>query len=304
MELGERLTGKVTIVRKRRADGDMQYILKTTHTNCLEEPTNNDELQILQLVGRHQNLIRKHHSNKNWYNGNTQILLEYINGRSLNGLHIQDEVQLSRVANQILEALTHIHKKSIAHMAIQPDHVLVNPNMTVKLCSFGHSKIIEAAMCRVIPSLERAAVRPALPNHGAQYLSPEAIQAASSRRGLNALNLFQQDVWGTGMVVWELFVGHYPLAQVDFSANLDTIHRAITDSLPLQEVPGATEELIDFLNSCLNVNAQERSTVATLHSMLLLLSRQMQMPTPRFIIVANLKDQSEISNSENTVSSE
>ncbi|XP_019198400.1 PREDICTED: mitogen-activated protein kinase kinase 4-like [Ipomoea nil] len=237
MEPGERLTGKVTIVRKRRAGADMQYILKTTHTNCPKEPTNNDELLILQLVGRHQNLIRMYHFEKNWFDGNTEILLEYINGQSLRGLHIQDEVQLSKVANKILEALTHIHKKSIAHLAIQPDHVLVNQNMTVKLCSFGHSKIIEAAMSRVIPSLERVAVRPALPNHGAQYLSPEAIQAASSRRGLNALTLFQQDVWGMGMIIWELFVGHYPFVGVDFSANLDTIRRAITDSLPLQEVP-------------------------------------------------------------------
>ncbi|KAG0475634.1 hypothetical protein HPP92_015320 [Vanilla planifolia] len=59
--------------------------------------------------------------------GEIQILLEYMDGGSLEGHQISSERLLADVARQVLSGLAYLHRQRIVHRDIKPSNLLVNP---------------------------------------------------------------------------------------------------------------------------------------------------------------------------------
>ncbi|CAN1143721.1 Mitogen-activated protein kinase kinase 4 [Linum perenne] len=96
-----RLTGRV-------------FALKVIYGNHEDSVRNQicREIKILRDVN-HLNVVKCH----DMYdaNGEIQVLLEFLDGGSLEGAHIANESNLSDVARQILSGIAYLHRRKIVH---------------------------------------------------------------------------------------------------------------------------------------------------------------------------------------------
>jgi serine/threonine protein kinase len=68
-------------------------------------------------------------------NGGT--LFDYLN--EVTCLNIKEAAEYLK---DIIEALTHMHDKSIAHRDIKPENIVISSEGVAKLCDFGWSAIV------------------------------------------------------------------------------------------------------------------------------------------------------------------
>ena len=76
------------------------------------------------------------------HNGEIQVLLEYMDRGSLEGMHVANEHQLSNLACQILAELAYLHWRHVVHRDIKPLNLLLNTRNQVKIADFGVSRIL------------------------------------------------------------------------------------------------------------------------------------------------------------------
>ncbi|KAM1052729.1 hypothetical protein FF1_000235 [Malus domestica] len=73
------------------------------------------EIEILRNVDK-PNVVKCHDLFD--HNGEIQVLLEYMDGGSLEGQHIGNEKALSNLARQILSSFAYLHRRKIVHRDI------------------------------------------------------------------------------------------------------------------------------------------------------------------------------------------
>jgi len=101
------------------------------------------EIEILRDVDN-PNVVKCHDMFD--HNGEIQVLLEFMDGGSLEGTHIPQEPQLSDLARQILSGLAYLHRRHIVHRDIKPSNLLINTRKQVKIADFGVGRILEQTM--------------------------------------------------------------------------------------------------------------------------------------------------------------
>jgi mitogen-activated protein kinase kinase 4/5 len=119
------------------------------------------EIQILRDVDD-PNVVKCHEMYD--HNAEIQVLLEYMDGGSLEGKHIPQENQLADVARQILRGLAYLHRRHIVHRDIKPSNLLINSRKQVKIADFGVGRILNQTMDPCNSSVGTIA-----------YMSPERI---------------------------------------------------------------------------------------------------------------------------------
>ncbi|XP_061355931.1 mitogen-activated protein kinase kinase 5 [Gastrolobium bilobum] len=198
------------------------------------------EIQILRDVDD-QNVVRCHDMYD--HNGEIQVLLEFMDGGSLEGKHIPHEQQLADLARQILKGLAYLHRRHIVHRDIKPSNLLINSRKQVKIADFGVGRILNQTMDPCNSSVGTIA-----------YMSPERINTDINDGQYDA---YAGDIWSLGVSILEFYMGRFPFA-VGRQGDWASLMCAICMSQPPEAPPTASPEFRDFVSRCLQRDPSRR----------------------------------------------
>lgn len=180
----------------------------------------------------------------------TVLVLELAAGGELQRLLDTDEClgepEARKAMRQILEGLSFLHERNIAHLDLKPQNLLVmaeEPNADIKLCDFGISRVIE-------PGTE---VREILgtPDYVApEILSYEPISLAT-------------DVWSVGVLGYVLLTGYSPFGgETKQETYLNISQCSLT--FPSELFSDISSTARDFIKSALVLDPRLRPSVKKL----------------------------------------
>jgi serine/threonine protein kinase len=163
------------------------------------------------------------------------VVVEYAGGGGLDAwigtpgapLPVRQVVQWGR---QIAQALAYLHHLGIVHRDLKPANILVTQDLRVKLADFGAASTMQGR--RQLWHL------PTPPEGTPEYLSPEQITGQHGDE--------RSDVYGWGVVMYELLTGHVPFTGPDpFAAMTSHLNDV---PIPLRErradVPPGLEAVV------------------------------------------------------------
>ncbi|PSS18167.1 Mitogen-activated protein kinase [Actinidia chinensis var. chinensis] len=181
--------------------------------------------------------------------GEIQVLLEYMDGGSLENNQIHHEPTLADLSRQILSGLYYLHRRKIVHRDIKPSNLLINSRKQVKIADFGVSRILAQTMDPCNSSVGTIA-----------YMSPERINTDLNHGMYDG---YAGDIWSFGVSILEFYLGRFPFA-VGRQGDWASLMCAICMAQPPEAPPTASREFQDFIACCLQRDPARRWTAAQL----------------------------------------
>ena len=204
------------------------------------------EIQILRDVND-PNVVKCHEMYDQ--NSEIQVLLEFMDGGSLEGKHITQEQQLADLSRQILRGLAYLHRRHIVHRDIKPSNLLINSRKQVKIADFGVGRILNQTMDPCNSSVGTIA-----------YMSPERINTDINDGQYDA---YAGDIWSFGVSILEFYMGRFPFA-VGRQGDWASLMCAICMSQPPEAPPSASPHFKDFILRCLQRDPSRRWSASRL----------------------------------------
>jgi serine/threonine protein kinase len=127
--------------------------------------------------------------------GETFIVMEYIEGQELKGKIAQGSLAIDEVvtiATQIAEGLQAAHKKDIVHRDIKSSNIMLTESGQVKIMDFGLAKVRGGSQVTMVGTTLGTAA----------YMSPEQARG-------NEVD-HRTDIWSFGVVLYEMLTGNLP----------------------------------------------------------------------------------------------
>jgi tetratricopeptide (TPR) repeat protein len=168
--------------------------------------------------------------------GTPYLVMEYVDGLRIDqfcderGLSTQGRL---RLIQQVCEAVQYAHQNLIVHRDLKPSNILVTAEAVPKLLDFGIAKLLDRGGADPVGELTRVRDRILTP----EYASPEQLRAQ--------LVGTVSDVYGLGVLLYELLTGRRPHAREDRSPV--ELERAICEEDP--PAPSAVVARGDACNS-------------------------------------------------------
>lgn len=198
-ELGR---GAMGVVYKARDPQIDRMVAVKTVSMWGQEPEEEQEFR-LRFMNEAQAAGRLHHSGivsvfdvgENPENNDPYIVLEYVDGESLNRVMAREKkLELGRalkLAEEIADALDYAHAQGVIHRDIKPANILVTQEGRAKIADFGIAKLNLAHF--TLPG--RVLGTPA-------YMAPEQL----SGEGCDG----RSDVFSLGVILYTMVTGHSP----------------------------------------------------------------------------------------------
>jgi TonB family protein len=151
--------------------------------------------------------------------GPDYLVMEFVEGQSLDAT-IRGGVRLPlsrmlEIVGQIAEALDYAHSQGVVHRDVKPANIMIQPNSVVKVMDFGLARIESSTLTAAGEILGSAS-----------YMAPEMILGRPADP--------RSDIFGLGVVAYELMTGDRPFAGGSVSA---IIHKIV------KENPGSAHAL-------------------------------------------------------------
>lgn len=168
------------------------------------------------------------------YDGLVFLVMEYVPGHTLRDvLRVHGALEPLRalgVVDPVLRGLAAAHAAGFVHRDVKPENVLVTAAGHIKVADFGLARAITA-------SSSNAATRGVLIGTVA-YLSPEQVETGQADG--------RSDVYGTGILLFELLTGAVPYRA---ETPLAVAYRHVNDQVPAPSsvqsgIPGYVDELV------------------------------------------------------------
>jgi TolB-like protein/Tfp pilus assembly protein PilF/predicted Ser/Thr protein kinase len=183
------------------------------------------------------------------HNGRQFIVMELLEGTTLKH-HVAgrslEAREIARLGVQIAEALEAAHAKGIVHRDIKPANIFVTARDRVKVLDFGLAKLLQPSSSEttVAESLETRGPVGTLP-----YMAPEQVlgRAVDERA----------DIYGLGMVLYEMAAGKRPFREDSASHLMDDILHEAPET-PGKFRPGIPARLDEVVRRCLEKSAAKR----------------------------------------------
>jgi len=129
------------------------------------------------------------------------FLMEYVKGLDLITMMENREGALTEsvakeIFTQLMDALSHVHSKGVAHRDMKLDNLMIDANGKVKIIDFGLCKTGGAEECDGrLGSTE--------------YCAPEIYKTKKTYNG------YQADIWSCGVILFTLLFGCFPFNSND-----------------------------------------------------------------------------------------
>jgi len=236
--------GNVYKVRHRLLDEIR--VIKTMRSELMNNEDSRErffrEARIASQV-RHENIAQVLDFNVDEDDGMAFLVIEYIDGVTLQEIIAGEEPPSFRlaleIAQQSLRAIALVHRTGIIHRDISPDNLMLaidgEGNPKVKLIDLGLAKLSEAASGLTKQGFFLGKVR---------YASPEQFQTQES----DAVGSWS-DVYSFGLVFYELLTGRYPIRGKDdmyqvMAGHLTKAPIPFSDSDPDGLIPEEARRLV------------------------------------------------------------
>ncbi|XP_052900261.1 calcium/calmodulin-dependent protein kinase type IV-like [Anopheles moucheti] len=210
---------------------------------CLSEI--NHEIAVLMLCADSDHVVKLQAVHET--RSECALILELATGGELQSL-IDDQGQLmeqtTRVCmREILRALQHMHSKSIAHLDLKPQNILLvgkSVDDGLKLCDFG--------LARFIAEKNKIYEIVGTPD----YVAPEVLH-------YNPLSL-KSDIWSIGVLAYVLLTGLSPFGGENKQETFLNVTKCSL-TFPDDLFRGISSDAVDFIKSALRIMPKDRLTV-------------------------------------------
>ncbi len=145
--------------------------------------------------------------------GRPFFVLEYVDGRPITQHCDETHASLEERLRLFLDVCSGVelaHRNLIVHRDLKPANILVDRAGVPKLLDFGIAKLLSAADPRNDPTATALGARPMTPD----YASPEQVDGRPITTAA--------DVWGLGVLLFELLAGSSPAAATRKLAGRET----------------------------------------------------------------------------------
>jgi serine/threonine-protein kinase len=196
----------------------------------------------------HPNVVRALDAGQT-HDGRLYYVSEWIEGINLDGvLDRTGTLGTTRslaVAIAVAEALRYVHGLGILHRDLKPSNILIpgwpsDPD-------FEHPKILDFG---VAGRLDHGETRAGMVFGTPRYMSPEQITGGPQTPAT--------DVYGLGLVLFEMLTGKPPLSRITDPFSL---FKAILDGIPDQEMEGIPADLANLIRRCTDREAAQRPSI-------------------------------------------
>jgi serine/threonine-protein kinase len=199
------------VIRRHDADDDI-YVNQARH-----------EFEVSQRL-RHPAIVKIYDclTRRAWFRvSGVELLMEYVEGRSLEEVERPKIGPLVIVFNQVASALVHMHRRGIYHGDLKPSNIMVTKSGRVKLIDFGTAWIKGQEKGRVqgTPS----------------YMAPE--------QGSDRIVDDRTDVYNFGATMYRMFTGRYANAEAP-NTKVGDLRNLVPPIQVNERIPGTLNETI------------------------------------------------------------